>query len=379
MGWRRFVWALTVTVTVACHSAPSTGPSGQPSSVTWSSLPIIASTGPSNGTQIAGGLRGVLVGGGSRTGPWLNLLEGQPPVLVADDVLGPLPDAASVGGIVSFGGRDFVLVGSTVDGNAPLSLFASDDDRSWGAIAPPGWADFTGARAVGLVATPTRIVVVATVEQPGDTPSTTLLVFTSGDGQTWRREIDAALTVVGHPHVSLTVADENIFLLTSPVSPALTGDPPLLLTGATSGNQWRSEALTELASDRLNSIAAAEGSLWVAGCAGDPSAASAWQLQIQGPAEPTEVALAKAESCAFAVVPADGGFVAVGYSGSGIGLWRWSAARRIVTVVGTSAPTSATVSGVAVSGAVYVVGSIQDIIAGAPQQAAAWRIDIPAQ
>jgi hypothetical protein len=118
--WRRLVavLVLVVTITVGCDSAPSNGPSAQSSEVTWVPVPLAAPNGPTSGTQIGRGLHGILAGGGSQTGAWLNLLDGQRSVRIAEDVLAALPDVAALGGIASFGGTDYALAGSTIDGAA---------------------------------------------------------------------------------------------------------------------------------------------------------------------------------------------------------------------------------------------------------------------
>jgi hypothetical protein len=265
---------------------------------------------------------GPLVGGGSAKGPWLVRIDGQRSHRVGEDALQHLPVAATVAGLAEFHGHALALVGSSPDGEVPLDLLSSPNDRDW-TVDTPANID-RRLRPQALIAIGDALALVGSRRLDGDPPTTRLTVYVTSEGRTWVERRDPLLDVEGRPNVQVAAAGSDLVIVASASTMAFSVGPPILLVGREAGTTWESYPLADLAGATIGAAIAAPGQLHLVGCAPtDPPTAVVWTYLLADPRAPETTVLSNTESCASAVAAIGDGYAIVGAVGRDAVGWHW--------------------------------------------------------
>lgn len=317
--------SLVAWAVMACLPGPPASPSGSSGSTApaaWRSVALSVPEGPS-GASVAGfGVTGPLIGGMSGHGPWLNHLDGSASRAVAADVLGRMPLATTVAGVVVFRSNAIALLGSSADGETPLELLASPNDVDWTVVTPANID--RGIWPQGLVATGDSLALVGSTLLDSDPPTSHITVYLTRDGRSWIERRDPALDLEGRSIVQVTESGGDLIIVASASPMAFSVGPPILLIGHDGGATWESHLLADLAGATIASGLATPGNIRLVGCDGaDPPTAVVWTYLIADPRSAEVMRLSAADSCASAIAPVGDGYVVVGAVGGTASGWYW--------------------------------------------------------
>lgn len=317
--------SLVAWAVMACLPGPPASPSGSSGSTApaiWRSVALSVPEGPSSATQAGFGVTGPLVGGGSNHGPWLAHVDGSGSDAVAEDVLGRVPPATTVAGIVVFRSNAIALLGSSADGEAPLELLASPNDVDWTVVTPANID--RGIWPLGLVATGGSVALVGSSRLDGDPPTTHITVYVTRDGRSWIERRDPILDLEGRSIVQVSGSGGDLIIVASAPAMAFSVGPPILLIGHDGGASWESHLLADLAGATIVSGLATPGHIRLVGCdAADPPTAVVWTYLLADPRSAEVMRLSAAESCASAIAPVGDGYAVVGAVGGTASGWHW--------------------------------------------------------
>lgn len=219
---RWLFWLALMLVTIGLDACQLGGPSRQdsPSLTTadtprWAPIELALPQGPSIGTAAGVGVTGLLVGGGSDQGPWLNLVAGSHGRAVAVKALATLPKGATVAGITPFEASVLVLFasgtsGASTRGDGPIQIAASTDDATWTFVTHVGIGPSVAPE--GIVATSGVAAMVGSTRSEPSAPGsgsgsglspTDLVLYLSHGSSDWARISDPVFRVGSRTGYSL--------------------------------------------------------------------------------------------------------------------------------------------------------------------------------